>query len=196
MTRRRRYLALDTETTGLPKQRGRPAEDVDNWPRVVQLGWALFEDSGQELELHASIVRPDGFSIPADAARVHGITSARAAQEGTPLRELFPHFLAAVSKADLLVAHNIEFDISVLRAEMIRLRLADSLRMVRTYCTMVGSTEFCAIPGAYGPKYPRLAELHVKLFGTQVHEAHEAGADIRLCAKCFFELRRRAIAPA
>jgi DNA polymerase III epsilon subunit-like protein len=196
MTARARYLLLDTETTGLPKQRGRPVTDVDNWPRIVQLGWGVYDDSGEELELHAAIVRPEGFSIPADAVRIHGITAARAAREGTPLRELLPPLLAAASHADLLIAHNVEFDLTVLRAEMIRLRLPDSLRTARVYCTMVGSTEFCAIPGAYGPKYPRLPELHTKLFGTPVQEAHEVGADIRLCAKCFFELRRRALTPS
>ena len=31
------------------------------------------------------IIKPDGFVIPADAARVHGITSQRAMAEGVPL---------------------------------------------------------------------------------------------------------------
>jgi DNA polymerase III epsilon subunit-like protein len=194
MPREQRILVFDTETTGLPKQRGRPAEDVDNWPRVVQLGWGIFDERGAELELHAAIVRPDGFSIPADAIRVHGITAARAAREGKPLGEVLPPFLDAVGQADLIVSHNIEFDRNVVRAEIIRLRLGDPLRCARTFCTQVGSTDFCAIPGSRGFKYPRLSELHAKLFGAPMQEAHEVSVDIRTCAKCFFELRRQKLA--
>jgi len=109
------------------------------------------------------------------------------------LAEVLPPFLEAVRKADLLVAHNIEFDRNVLRAEVIRLGLDDPLRRARTFCTQVKSTEFCAIPGNYGFKYPRLPELHAKLFGAPQAEAHEVAADIRTCAKCFFELRKRGI---
>jgi DNA polymerase III epsilon subunit-like protein len=193
MAGEQRILVFDTETTGLPKLRGRPAEDVENWPRVVQLGWAIYDRQGAELELHSAIVRPEGFSIPADAVQVHGITTARAKRDGSALSDVMPPFLKAVRDSDLVVSHNIEFDRNVVRAEVIRLRLEDPLRRARTFCTQAGSTEFCAIPSARGFKYPRLAELHAKLFGAPMAEAHEVAADIRTCAKCFFELRRRGI---
>lgn len=38
------YLFFDTETTGLPKEYRARTEDVDNWPRVVQLAWALYDE--------------------------------------------------------------------------------------------------------------------------------------------------------
>jgi len=33
------YLFFDTETTGLPKNWKAPIEDLNNWPRLVQLAW-------------------------------------------------------------------------------------------------------------------------------------------------------------
>ncbi|MBC7525895.1 MAG: 3'-5' exonuclease, partial [Flavobacterium sp.] len=52
------------------------------------------------------------------------------------------------------------------------------------------TTNFCAIPGPYGYKWPKLSELHYKLFQTGFEEAHNAAADIQATAKCFWELKR------
>lgn len=190
MSRTASFLVFDTETTGLPTARGRPAEDVDVWPRVVQLGWGLFDDEGVELELHAPVIRPDGFVIPADAARIHGITTAHALKQGVELRQALTDFVGSVRTARVVVAHNLEFDRNVVRAEIIRLGLDDPLRGAKGVCTQRGSTDFCAIPGNYGFKWPTLAELHSRLFGEPHIEAHEAAVDLRACARCFFELRR------
>ena len=42
----------------------------------------------------------------------------------------------------------------------------------------VDSTDFCAIQGPYGYKWPKLSELHFKLFRTHFEEAHNAAVDI------------------
>tara|TARA_B110000908_G_C9962776_1_gene317636 strand:+ start:106 stop:219 length:114 start_codon:yes stop_codon:yes gene_type:complete len=34
-----KILFFDTETTGLPKDFNAPIEEVENWPRLVQLGY-------------------------------------------------------------------------------------------------------------------------------------------------------------
>jgi len=50
--------------------------------------------------------------------------------------------------------------------------------------------------GKYGKyKWPKLMELHTKLFSVGFEEAHDAIADIRATAKCFFELQRLGIIP-
>jgi hypothetical protein len=45
----------------------------------------------------------------------------------------------------------------------------------------------------YGYKWPTLPELHLKLFGKKVKEAHDAAVDVATCSKCFSELRRLGI---
>jgi len=52
------------------------------------------------------------------------------------------------------------------------------------------STNYCGILGEYGVKWPKLRELHIKLFGTEFDGAHDASADIAATKKCFFELKR------
>lgn len=184
------YLFFDTETTGLPKNRDAPVSAVENWPRVVQLGWALFDENGQRLEADAHLIRPLGFTIPADATRVHGITTEQAIRHGAELKNVLQAFALVVPKATRLVAHNIAFDEPILHAEYLRLKIPVPLGRQKRYCTMDMSKAFCAIPGPYGPKWPRLSELHERLFGRPHTEAHDARADIDACAKCFFELVR------
>jgi DNA polymerase III epsilon subunit-like protein len=58
---------------------------------------------------------------------------------------------------------------------------------------MQSSTDFCKIKGRRGYKWPSLEELHILLFGDTFESAHSALADVRACAKCFFELKRRGV---
>ena len=44
------YLFLDTETTGLPLRYGRPAAQIGNWPRLVQVAWLLTDADGHPVE--------------------------------------------------------------------------------------------------------------------------------------------------
>jgi hypothetical protein len=39
-------LFFDTETTGLPKYWKAPVTDTENWPRMVQLAWLLYDSEG------------------------------------------------------------------------------------------------------------------------------------------------------
>ena len=63
--------------------------------------------------------------------------------------------------------------------------LADKTRI----CTMQSSTDYCALPGKFGYKWPKLQELHQRLFGNRFEEAHDAAADISATYRCFCRLR-------
>jgi DNA polymerase III epsilon subunit-like protein len=192
-------LFFDLETTGLPTRRGAPYTDLAVWPRIVSVGWALLGDVGSEGKRRHAIVRPDGFAIPADAARVHGITTERALRDGAPLRDTLGLLLGDIEalKPELVVAHNIAFDRPVLLAVFLRTGLGDAFARLPCYCTMAGSTNLCRLVRADGSyKWPTLNELHLRLFGIGLERAHDAGADVISCAKCFFKLRDMGLAPA
>lgn len=184
------YLFFDTETTGLPKSWKAPVEDLNNWPRLVQLAWVMYDSNGNFIESKDFIVRPDGFTIPQDASKVHGITTERAVNEGHPLSQVLQNFKADVENATLLVAHNMSFDEKIVGSELLRSRMPNVIAAKPKLCTMQKSTNFCAIPGNYGYKWPKLAELHIKLFNEDFEEAHNASADINATARCFWELKR------
>jgi DNA polymerase-3 subunit epsilon len=181
-------LFFDTETTGLPKNYKAPITDHENWPRMVQLGWMRYDRAGQLLEQANQIVRPEGFTIPRDAARVHGITTERALREGEPLGDVLAGFAAAIERSDLLVAHNMDFDEKIAGAEFHRCELPNRLMDTPHLCTMKTTSDLCQLPGRFGYKWPRLEELHRHLFGTSFQDAHDASVDVRICAKCYFEL--------
>ena len=187
------YLFFDTETTGLPRNWKAPVTDLNNWPRMVQLAFLLYDPDGNEISGGDYIIRPEGYRIPADASRIHGITTERALLEGRPLPEVLEVFNSLIPQASYLVAHNISFDEKIIGAEFLRCHMPNSLNGKRKICTMDSTTNFCAINGPYGYKWPKLSELHYKLFRTGFEEAHNAAADIRATVKCFWELKRRGI---
>ena len=186
------YLFFDTETNGLPKDWKAPASDVDNWPRIVQLAWAQYNEDGREISCRADIIKPDGFKLEKAASEVHGITD-EIVKSGYSLIGSLSEFIAIAEQSKALVAHNIRFDRKVVKAEIIRNsmnhRIFDEGGIPMT-CTMFSSTAHCAIPGPRGNKWPKLEELHQKLFGEGFEGAHDALVDVRACARCFFELRR------
>ena len=183
-------LFFDTETTGVPRNYKAPASDLNNWPRLVQIAWLLANDDGTEIESAEYIVKPDGFTIPADAARIHGITTEVALREGAEIRVVLEGILSSLSKVSQLVAHNIDFDEKILGAELLRAGLPNVVETKLRLCTMRSSTDFCRLPGAYGFKWPKLDELHRKLFNKPLAGAHRALVDVRACARCYFELKR------
>lgn len=189
------YLFFDTETTGIPRDWNAPVTQLDNWPRMVELAWLLTDDQGQRLDSDSAIVKPVGFTIPAEAAAVHRITTERALAEGKDLATLLNRFSEALNDTELLVAHNISFDDKIIGAELLRTGIRSRFDKLNRFCTMKSSTELVAIPNRHGYKWPKLEELHVKLFGRAPEVSHAAGADVDACAACFFELQKRGLAP-
>jgi DNA polymerase III epsilon subunit-like protein len=182
-------LVFDTEATGLPRNFYASIQDTTNWPRVVQLAWQTFDTQGTLLSTHNYIIKPEGFTIPARAAEIHGITTDRALLEGKPLLTVLNELNEALRTATLLVAHNVRFDLYVLGAEMARASLPTRLFDMPNLCTQMSSTHYCRLPGKYGFKWPTLNELHLKLFGEPVANAHDALGDVQATARAFFKLR-------
>ncbi len=185
-----KYLFFDTETTGLPGNYKAPITDFKNWPRVVQLAYLIYDEQGNELKSKDIIIKPEGFTIPLAASNVHGITTERAIAEGIDLQTVLKKFAEDINSVDILVAHNISFDEAIIGCEFLRNKLENPISLKRKICTMKSTTDFCRIPGNYGFKWPKLSDLHIKLFGKDFDEAHNALADIRATADCFWELKR------
>lgn len=189
------YLVVDTETHDLPRNWRAPVTNLRNWPRVVQAAWLEFDSEGHETGRYFTLVRPDGFEIAAGAQKVHGISTAVAARHGVALAPILDAFAAAVARSKVVIAHNIDFDATVLSAELLRAGKSDVLAEKTLFCTMKASAEYCNLPGNFGPKWPKLEELYTHVFASQMRTAHDALADAEACARCFFELKRRGVRP-
>lgn len=186
-----RFLFFDCETTGLPRSRNFSIDHVEDWPRLVQIAWARYDSRGNSEEIRCHIVRPEGFTIPADATRIHGITHAHALRVGRDLAEVLDEFLAEVERpGTTLVAHNLDYDRGVVGGELVRMGRPLGFLDLTGICTMTSTTELCQLsrPGGFGYKWPTLEELHRYVFGYSYEGAHDAASDIDACARSFFKL--------
>ncbi len=190
------YLIFDTETTGLPKRWDAPISDSDNWPRCIQIAWQLHDEMGNCIEHQDYLVQPDGFNIPYDAEKIHGISTELAAQDGISLSDVLEKFNHALAKTKFVVGQNVGFDVNIMGAEFYRLGVANNLQELPVLDTCTETTAaLCQIPGGRGGKFklPTLTELHQHLFGTAFGEAHNATADVEATTRCFLELIRKRI---
>ena len=190
------YLIFDTETTGLPKRWDAPITDVNNWPRCIQIAWQLHDEMGKIIEHQDYLVKPEGFNIPYDAERIHGISTELALDEGIALSEVLEKFNIALSKTQFIVGQNLGFDINIMGCEFYRLGIESPMitMPVLDTCTEV-TASLLKLPGGRGGKFklPTLTELHEYLFQNPFAEAHNATADVEATTRCFLELIRREI---
>lgn len=190
------YLIFDTETTGLPKRWDAPITDTDNWPRCIQIAWQLHDEMGRLVEHQDYIIKPDGFNIPYDAERIHGISTELATEQGVDLREVLDKFNTALAKSKFVVGQNIGFDINIMGCEFHRFGVATAMAEMKVLdtCTEI-TAELLQLPGGRGGKFklPTLTELHEYLFGEPFAEAHNATADVEATTRCFLELVKREV---
>ena len=188
---KKKLFFFDTETTGLPSDYNAPINNSHNWPRLVQISWILTEENANIISQKNFIIKPNGFVIPKASSDIHRITTEKAVKEGLDLSIVLGLFDNDLKQADIIIGHNIDFDIKVVRAEMYRLKREDNLVGKNSICTMKSTTDFCKIQGEYGYKFPKLQELYTKLFGHGFEEAHNSQADIIATMQCYFELCKR-----
>ena len=188
------YIIFDTETTGLPKDWNAPITDVDNWPRCIQIAWQLHDEMGNLVAHEDYLIKPDGFDIPYDSERIHGISTLLATQKGIDISIVLEKFNAALGKAKFVVGQNVGFDLNIMGAEFHRSGKTTPLNTMAVLdtCTEV-TANLLKLPGGRGGRFklPTLTELHEYLFGEPFGEAHNATADVEATTRCFFELIRK-----
>ncbi|MDG1245607.1 MAG: DNA polymerase III subunit alpha [Polaribacter sp.] len=187
------YLIFDTETTGLPKSWNAPITNTDNWPRCVQIAWQLHNGMGNVIEHNDFLIKPEGYNIPYDAERIHGISTELATEQGISLAEGLVLFNEALEKTTFIVGQNVNFDLNIMGCEFHRLGVENKLTSLPVLDTCTEKTALlCQIPGGRGGKFklPTLTELHTHLFGTGFGDAHNATADVEATTRCFLELIR------
>lgn len=180
-----RYLFIDTETTGMPKNKFRSPMDVDNWPRLVSVAYIVC-DSREVFDKGYFVIKPNGYIIPAESTKVHGITTAEAIERGESINQVLDLIKTKLDSTDYLVGHNIEFDVNVLNAEFYRYNQTLPMNLKPSFCTMLLSKDFCKLPNN---KYPTLEELFFTLTGSVLQNAHNAMADTEATMQCFWILK-------
>jgi len=216
-----RVLVFDTETTGLPKKGAGKEVTFTNeldWPHIVQFSYVVFNTKSLALEkmVDEIIKVPKGIEFTAESVRLHGITPEISNDNGRIIDDVLLEFTRACEQADIIVAHNIAFDINMIKAEFYRIlkkSVVDeplespnttrrrigldqfaSMTMSKTFsCTMRENTDLCDIRvkrsnNTEYKKYPKLSELHAKLFNVVPSKLHNSLHDVIVCLRCFYKV--------
>lgn len=190
-----KLLFIDLETTGLPTSFHINPSETKHWPHIVQIAWIITDyNSEQVLKEREYIIKPTDWEIPKESTRIHKITQKQAEETGVDINIVLSELIEDISDVFVIIAHNIDFDINVLKAEFYRKSLdVNLLNTPRHFCTMINFTDFCEIkkPNSYDYKWPTLEQLHEKVLGTSMAKKHNALADVYAVKFCFYELKKR-----
>lgn len=189
-------IFFDTETNGLPINYNAKVTDVQNWPRIIQLGYIVTDLQGNTLKEFKSLIKPDGWVVPnLEFWKNNGYSQEQNEKEGISIKEALSEFINDINESVLLVANNLNFDHKIVGAEMIRLNLRAAQKP--KFCTMENTVDLVQLPGKFEGKFkwPKLEELHNYLFGEKFDGAHDAMNDVKATARCFFELNKRSLLP-
>ncbi len=184
-------LIFDTETSGLIPKGAKYDTHYAIFPHIVQLAW-LYNDT-----ICDYMIRPQDYIIPKESTEIHGISHKKALKDGVSLNYAIAKFLKDCSKATTIIGHNIYFDTSIIKANVIRSipgaidSISDALYKSKRICTMTKSMKYCGFkqPGTNRLKFPSLLQLYYKLFG-ETFAAHNAAEDVIATKRCYDELVR------
>jgi DNA polymerase III alpha subunit (gram-positive type) len=217
--RRRYYLIFDVETNGLlPKKMISPA--IDQYPHILQLSFAMYDMETQAIvhKYDSYVNIPDTVVIDDFVSNLTGITKQICLTKGKPICNVLYDFYKAYKMCQGLVGHNLEFDTKMISVEIQRNQVslieqgfADCLNLfqpmhekinnIDRYCTMRMGTKLCNIVFAQSNssatteqkprlKFPKLSELHQKLFGGEMPaNLHNSMVDVEVCLRCYLKMR-------
>ncbi len=187
-------LFFDTETTGFPNDR-LPISHADQ-PHICQLAALLCDDDGSIRGGMNFIVLPDGWVIPEKVVAIHGITTEIATRFGISIKGALSIFARMAASADMLVAHNIKFDLQMLEIACARTGVDIELPPAHA-CTMQKAIDHVKAPptqrmidcGMTGYKNPNLAEAYKHFTGDELLGAHDAMNDVTACKDIYFAIK-------
>ncbi len=123
-----REIIFDTETTGL---------SPDNGDRICEIGAIEMVELMPTGRTYHVLINPER-DMPAEAEKVHGHSNADLADK-PKFRDIAEDFLAFIGEDSKLVAHNANFDMGFVNAELVRIgrpklpeaRVIDTLALAR-----------------------------------------------------------------
>jgi DNA polymerase III epsilon subunit-like protein len=182
-------LIIDTETSGLPDTRNlrwgvypdyRDLEKYDG-ARIVQFSILITDTKFKYEDVKDYIIKREGFEITNE--NFHGISNEISDTVGVDFNTVaIDIFYELLKKTTHIVAHNVGFDVGVIKSELHRRNLQyiiDELDKKTLLCTMKHMKPILKIINQYGNyKNPSLNEIYKYNFKTDVENAHNSLYDV------------------
>lgn len=197
-------LFFDTESTGLVQFK-LPSSDPSQ-PRIISLAAELCDDdTGRVLGAMNVLIKPDGWTVPAEVTELTGITTEMCEEYGVPISVALHLFLQLWNVCDHRIGHNESFDMRMIRIELMRnptystmldtvngtQTFADFWKAGPAFCTQGKSTKLVngARPDGEKKKTATLAEAYKFFTGMDLVNAHSAQADMLACKAVYYGLK-------
>ena len=191
------------------------AVDISLFPYILQMSFITINNDTQSIvTIHDTLLKlPEGIIIDPFVTKIHGITNDLINKKGRIVEKEVEYLMNNIMSAKKIVGHNVEFDIKMLLTTIVRLAHKykgvddiESNKWVQYYnilygtwrakhiCTMFSTIKFCNIwrkrtnSEAMYLKYPKLSELHNKLFNQEVQRLHNSLIDVFVCLRCHYYL--------
>ena len=132
------------------------------------------------IELNDFIIKKEGFDITNSI--FHGITNEISLDKGVDFDIAIDKFYELLKKTTHIVAHNILFDINVIKSELYRRDKYDIIQEIdkkKLLCTMSHTKDIIKIKNQYGKnKNPSLKELYYFTFNKEIDNQHNSKYDV------------------
>ncbi len=187
-----KIFVFDTETTWFINKK---ESSLEVQPHIVQFAWILWEikDGKFVEEKKVNILINPKSPIPYAASQVHHIYDIDV-KNAPFIEDLIEEIISYINDPDIIIWHNIEYDIDMIKLELKRLNLEYKFNPKQIICTMKTTVDYCALEWNWNRfKYPKLWELHKKVFWEYFIWAHDALVDVEATLRCFIELQKNKI---
>jgi DNA polymerase III epsilon subunit-like protein len=201
-------LVFDTETTGLIKNKNSP---LSEYPYIIQFSFMVYDVQNEIIRssYNAYIKIPSSIIIPEVVTKINGINNEKCEKEGISITEALGIFYHAVNICDCVIGHNIDFDIQMVNAEIIRnlkhltlfpdiidlfdinrlaskcIQIDCTMKMTIGMCNLIRSTE----KNHKYKKFPKLTETYFHLFNEHPENLHNSIIDTLICLRCYLKIK-------
>lgn len=184
-----KIFVFDTETTWFINKKD---PNLEAQPKIIQFAgifWDL-EDWAFKEEKRVDILINPKMPIPFESSKVHHIYDIDV-KNAPFIEDKIDEIMSYINDSDAIIWHNIEYDEDMIKIELKRLNQEYRYQPKQVICTMKNTVDFCAIRWNWERfKYPKLWELHKKLFDEYFIWAHDAMTDVEATLRCFVELAK------
>jgi DNA polymerase III epsilon subunit-like protein len=180
----------DTETTGIVRDFRSP-----DAPYLASITAIIYDTEAQRVQASFNtMIQPVEWDMPPEAGAINGLETEVLAAYGLPIEIVLPVVMELFRPVDVIVGHNIAFDVKMLASGLYRCNMLDDLDSIlgkEVYCTMRESKDIVQAKNIRGHlKLPKLVEAYEYFFDRPLDNSHSANADAVAALELYLAIKQ------
>ncbi len=168
------HIIIDIETDGLIKNK--------KFPTILQIAWVVLNDNSEVIRKRSFLIN---HSVNRDKIVYSNLDISLLKTIGKDVVEVLNLFMSDIECCDIIVAHNLDFDLSIIKHHLKINNLRQFPKKIKQFCTMEKGKNICKLTNNRGYKYPKLTELYMHLFEFEITQLHNAEYDVLIATRCY-----------